>query len=170
MTSRIFGVFAFVAVLAGCGSQTERTWGNADDISVALVTRAETVAEGDDWRFQIGLDPGDRRRCLQLVVAHRAIGCIPVNAEGYGFSATTRVGDERVIWSSRSTDNRPAVDHYVVWSSVSPDGRRVEPVIREGVVNLLWIMEPGEAPWGYQSVAADGTLLADRSFVGLSEN
>ena len=110
----------------------------------------------------------DREGCLQLLVANQAIGCTPVNAEGYGFAVETRVGDERVIWSSRTIDERRVVDHFVVWSSASPNGRRVEPVIREGVVNLLWIMEPGEAPWGYQSIAADGALLNDHSFVGLS--
>lgn len=133
-----------------------------------------TVVEGDGWRLELGGEPVDtgepNRSCLQLVVDDRPLGCIRVGAEAgreYGFGATTRVGDERVIWQGRTmTTDGPSVDHFVVWSSASPSGRRVDAVRYADVENLIWVMQPGEAPWGYQSVGPDGTLVDHWSYVG----
>ena len=46
-------------------------------------------------------------------------------------------------------------------------GRTVDPIVAADNAILVWIMEPGEAPWGVQAIAPDGTLGAFTSYVGL---
>jgi hypothetical protein len=93
------------------------------------------------------------------------------NGNDYGYGAIVRVGNERVIWkASTITDTETSVDYFVVWSTTAPHGRRLEPITYRDVNSLLWIMEPGEAPWGYQAIAADGTLIEQWAHVGLPAN
>jgi hypothetical protein len=175
-------------VLASCGSDDAPSWSDAADDAWLPVRSPTTVAEGDQWRMDVGTEPGadieaavdesspdddaqPAGQCLQLVVAGQPLGCIRLNAgsgQEYGFGVAVRAGTERVIWrASTMTDEEPPVGHFVVWSSASPNGRRVDPIRYGDVESLLWIMEPGEAPWGYQTIGPDGTLVDSWSYVGL---
>lgn len=166
------------SVLAGCGgdSGAPPAWSDASDVSWPLVDEGRTVQSEDDYRMLIGDDPMQTGRpadrCLQLVVGSTPIGCVGVDPPpggSHGFSAAVRTEDARVVWRAETTPADPdqVPDHYVVWSSSAPSGRRVEPIVRDAVTNLVWIMEPGEQPWGVQTIAADGTLLRAESLVGL---
>jgi hypothetical protein len=163
---------ALLVAVVGCGnSDSEPQWADAADFGWLPVLDPVSVAEGEGWRFDVGLEPYDTGEppapCLQLVIGDEPLGCIGVGAENRGFGAVTRVDDQRVIWQASTIDDLPPVDHFVVWSNASPNGRPLDPINHSNVENLLWIMEPGEAPWGYQAIAPDGTLLAQTSFVGL---
>lgn len=162
-----------LALAAGCAGEGETTpgWTDAEDYSSTAVRDPAIVVEGAAWQLQVGDDPGDGdpRPCLQMLFAGVPVGCIRVGAESgswYGFDAWARVGVERLVWRGESVQDTPA-DRYVVWSSASPSGRIIEPIVYDDVENLVWLMEPGEEPWGYQTIAADGSLREYRSLVGL---
>ncbi len=74
-----------------------------------------------------------------------------------------RVADTRFI--QVTTD--PSAREFVVWSNVSPSGRSVEPVVAADNAILVWIMEPGEEPWGVQALDPTGELGFAIPFVGL---
>lgn len=176
MTMRRTAIVTCALLLISCSNNDEQPrWADADVFAVPPVLDPVTVIERDGWRFDVGTEPFDTGeppvRCLQAVVANQRIGCTRVDAADdtfYSSSIVTRVGDERIIWQSATPPDpdRP-VDHYVVWSTSSPDGRRIEPITYEDSLNMFWMMQPGEAPWGYQAIAPDGTLIAARSYVGL---
>ena len=170
MSHRPILLVAFLVTVVGCGnSDSQPQWADAADLGWSPVFDPVTVAEGDGWRFDVGLEPDDSGEppapCLQLVVGDEPLGCIGARMSGFG--AVNRVDDQRVIWQASIIDDNAPVDHFVVWSNASPNGRQLDPINHSNVENLLWIMEPGEAPWGYQAIAPDGTLLAQTSFVGL---
>jgi hypothetical protein len=172
MNRRPIMFVALLVTVVGCGnSNGQPQWADPADLGWMPVLDPVTVAEGDGWRFDVGLDADNTGEtpapCLQLVIGDQPLGCIGIGAENRGFDAVTRVDEQRVIWQANTTDDNPPVDHFVVWSNASPNGRHLDPINHSNVENLLWIMEPGEAPWGYQAIAPDGTLLAQTSFVGL---
>ena len=169
-------VVGLAMMTASCAAGSDgRDW----DTSLDPVVRAGALGDGPqpptsaDYELRVAADPfgAADARCLQLIVDDTAVGCIPINrtdASTYGFNTAARAGTERVIWDARTiTDDQPTPDRFVVWSSTSPLGRRIEPVIHDGTVSIVWVMHPGEAPWGFQSVADDGSLIDSRSFVGL---
>lgn len=176
MTGRRTLTLALAFVIAGCGGAAPQPqWSDSADVGGTPVIDPVTVVEGDVWRFDVGLEPDDTGEpagpCLQAIVADQPLGCIRIDPEPgawYGFTAVARAGDERVIWqvNTGTDEDRPA-DHYVVWSNTSPDGRRLDPIAYGDTQSLLWIMEAGEAPWGYQVIAPDGTLVTQQSYVGL---
>lgn len=174
MSARRLMAITLAVTLVGCGSSDNQPqWSDASDFSWLPVIDAVTVAEGDMWRFDIGLGPDDTGEpaapCLQPVVVDQPLGCIPVDASDnrFGFTAVTRVDDQRVIWQADTINDQAPIDHFVIWSTASPNGRRLEPIVHRDVENLLWIMEPGEEPWGYQAIAPNGTLIRYSSHVGL---
>jgi hypothetical protein len=158
-------------VLVGCSS-SDRIWSDLPD-SWTPAADPVTVAEGDGWRLEVGTStgpPSDRpgTTCVQPVVADQPLACVPVDAPaGNVQGGAVRAGGERVVWQGSTIDPDATVDHYVVWSTASPDGRRIDPIVHGSVEHFLWIMQPDEAPWGYQSIARDGTLISQTSFVGL---
>jgi len=166
---------AAAVLIVGCGSRDNPPqWGAAPESWMPVVDPV-TVAEGANWRFDVGPAPSNSGLpvglCMQPVVANQALGCLPLDAargELQGLGAVIRIGDERVIWQATTIAEDEPVDHFVVWSSAFPSGRRLDPITHSDAQNLLWIMEPGEAPWGHQEIASDGTLLSSTSYVGLS--
>jgi hypothetical protein len=171
MRARRLAILVLAVTLAGCGrGEGQPQWGDAADSAWLPVLDPVTVVEGDVWRFDVGPRPsygagGPGASCLQAVVAAQPLGCTEV---GSFFQAVTRAGDERVIWRADTISSaRQPTDHFVVWSNVSPEGRRLDPIVHDRIENLLWIMAPGEAPWGHQAIAADGTLISHWSYVGL---
>jgi hypothetical protein len=172
MSVRPIMLVALLVAVLGCGNtDSEPQWADAADFDWLPVLDPVSVAEGEGWRFDMGLEPYETGEpsapCLQLVIGDEPLGCIGVDAENRSFGAVTRVDEQRVIWRASTIDDLSPVDHFVVWSNASPSGRRLDPINHSNVENLLWIMEPGEAPWGYQTIAPDGTLLAQTSLVGL---
>lgn len=175
MIARSAIAIAALWLLASCGGDGGPSWYDAAEAAALPVISPTTVAEGDGWQMDVGSQPYETGEppglCLQLVVVDQPLGCITLAAapgEEYGFGAVARVGGERVIWSaSTMTDAEPAVSHFVVWSSASPNGHRIEPIRYGDVESLLWVMGPGEAPWGYQTIGLDGSLVASWSYVGL---
>lgn len=175
MIARRACAIAALWMLASCGGDDGPSWNDAADGDWLPVRSPTTVAEGDGWRMDVGTEPNETGEspglCLQLVVVEQPLGCITLAAapgDVNVFGAVARVGGERVIWrASTMTDAEPPVSHFVVWSSTSPDGRRLDPIRYGDVESLLWVMDPGEAPWGYQTIGPDGSLVASWSYVGL---
>lgn len=176
-TTRIGAVLvacvAAAAPLAACSEPTARAWVDEREATWPAVGDPVTVADGDGWRFQVGTDPydadGTRSSCLQPVIDDTPLGCIPIDAPDAAHRNGTqaRVGGKRVIWLGRQTGAIPQIARYVVWSSTSPAGRTIEPIEYDGVQNLLWIMQPGEEPWGFQEILPDGSLYEAVPLVGL---
>ncbi len=43
----------------------------------------------------------------------------------------------------------------------------IDHIDESGVTNLVWTVDPGEAPRGIQTIATDGSLLDTETLVGL---
>ena len=165
-----------VAILASSCSTSEPPldWTDATELGEPVVSNATQIAAGSDYQLLIGTSTADTgstpARCIQLVIDTVGLGCIETDPDpgtSLGLSAAVRSGDVRIFWRARTTNEEPdALSHFVVWSSLSPNGRRVEPVKASGTTHLIWPMETNEAPWGIQTVAADGTLIQTTNLVG----
>ncbi len=165
--------------LSSCSSSPSSFDWSEPPFEAALTLTEPTVVEtGATYRLEVGqtddpngVDPPST--CLQMVFRGAPLGCLetsPTPGRGYGRDVQVRVGDGRMIWLTRSTgdwesERRP--DRYIVWSSSSPAGRRIEPFVYGATISLIWEMQPGEEPWGVDTLDADGLLIESRSFVGL---
>lgn len=165
------------SITACSGGTVSRQWSDADERFSFAPDEAETIVEGPGWKIQVATESDlvgsdEPLRCVQAVVDDQALGCVPFDVAPsqvlYGQTASTRVGSQRVIWQLSSIDETvPSIDHFIVWSSAFPDGRRIDPIVGAGFSNLLWIMEPGEEPWGFQLIGDDGALVSHETLVGL---
>lgn len=161
----IWAVAVASLIVSACSGDEGREWGAIREFGPSVVANATELAATDDFRLL--LDERSAGSCVQLVVNDVPWDCI--EASSGVRSIPLRVDDLRVVWLTVSDDDGIAAvaDHFVVWSSVDPDGRRIEPITAGGSAHLVWVMQPGEAPWGVQTVAADGTLYTATSMVGL---
>lgn len=150
---------------AACGDGDELRWHDASASAVDPVN-GTIVAETDVYRV---VDGFDGRRCAQLTLLDVSTDCIANDyggplSTGWGYGGRIlRVDDVRVI----EFRTNPSTRRFVVRSSRSPSGRPIAPIVAADNAILVWVMEPGEAPWGVQAIAPDGTLGAAASFVGL---
>ena len=164
--------------LSSCSSAPDRIDWSEPPSGASPSTDPMVVENGDTYRLEVGQtdDPNSADppgTCLQMVFRGAPLGCLeasPLPGQGYGLNVQVRVGDGRMIWLSQSTadwdaERRP--DRYIVWSSSSPDGRRIEPFGYGATISLIWEMQPGEEPWGIDTLDADGLLISSRSLVGL---
>jgi hypothetical protein len=159
----VLPVLVAVLTLGSCSSGTGWSWRDAADEAAPPVVGTVVVDAGG---IRLVESTNDGLPCAQLTVAGETAGCVHYGmgdgATGYG-AAARRVGDVRYV----DLRSGSGVSGFVVWSSVSPDGRRVEPIRAAGNAILVWIMQPGEAPWGVQILDERGRLGNAVSFVGL---
>ncbi len=158
----IVAIAAAVGALAGCGSEAGRQdWADigerwSDEIY-------PTVFEGDGYSVGTGsFESGSNSlACAQVIIADAPLDCVH---GGGGLSTShARIGDTRFIGVYAGAD----VERAIAWSSASSSGRDLDVVVAGPGVAVVWIMEPGEEPWGIQLVRADGTLAWSPSYVGL---
>lgn len=150
-----------IGALAGCGSD-EPAWDDARQYEHDDVLELRDAF--DVGPVRVAESTSDGLPCAEVTVADVATGCIPVGAGEFGYSSRAlRVDDVRYV-DLRTSE---AAREFVVWSSASPSGRSIEPIVAAGNAILVWIMEPGEEPWGVQAIGSDGELGFAKSFVGL---
>lgn len=152
---------ALTTILFACSSDGDgRRWADAAD-QVEPAVPGTTIIDTGAVRVVEQID----RSCAQLTIADTTLTCLQTSmAEGFGHSARAlRVGDLRVV----DLRTGPDATDFVVWSSVSPGGRSIEPIAAAGSSILVWIMQPGEEPWGVQVIGPGGFLGTSVSFVGL---
>ena len=178
---RVAGLIAAALVVVGtaCGDEgSVRDWDEASDIGEPILLTADSTAASDGFELVAGSsrrgDGSETNTCVKLVVGDMGIGCLgPDGTDGAasGYGATVRNDETRIIWrGATESGSFFEVDHFVVWSSSSPGGRRLEPVVEFDTTHLIWVMKPGEAPWGVQWINAEGGLLHSQSFVGLPDS
>lgn len=160
--TKLGGLFLAVAFLSGCGDG-QSGWGDASEMTDEPID-GTVVADAERYRVVEGTD--DRgEACAQLTVEGVTMPC---NHYGMGrgghVSMALRSGDTRFI--EALTD--PTTREVIVWSTFSPSGRSVAPLVAADNAILVWIMEPGEEPWGAQAIGPDGELEFTLGFVGLS--
>ncbi len=167
---------ALTVLATACGNDGgSHDWDEASEIGEPVLPAADSTAAADGYELVVGFstsgDDAESIGCVTLVVGDIGIGCLgPDGTDGAasGWSARVRNDETRIIWNGvTASGSFSDVDHFVVWSSASPDGRRLEPIVESGTTHLIWVMEPGEAPWGVQWIDENGGLLNAQSFVGL---
>ena len=177
-------VSSMVIMLGACSGETTAGWAPPPLAASDLRDEPAPEVRYEDGPVQLRFGvsrvddgrPGDHE-CLELTMHGAPWFCMSVE-RGMGMGTNLAVDGDRVIWRARSygevvaDDAAELADHrgpdrFVVFSSVSPTGRVIEPIVVEGVISLVWLMEPGEVPWGYQEVDAVGRLIQAHSLLGL---
>ncbi len=148
--------------LSGCGSDGPQ-WSDFTDARTDVVV-GDVVVETDEF---LVTDADVKGGCAQLTVADVISSCLHHEAGIGGYMGrAARVADTRFI--EVRTD--PSTRAFVVWSNVARSGRSVEPIYAADNGILVWIMEPGEEPWGVQVLGPTGELAVAIPFVGLPGN
>ena len=148
-----------VVPLTACGSNGP-AWSDYREVRTDTVIGDVVVDTGVYRVTEADADGG----CAQLTVSNVAASCLHHENATWGYMArAARVEDTRFV--EVRTD--PSAREFVVWSSHAPTGRSVEPIHAADNSILVWIMEPGEEPWGVQVIGPNGELGIATSFVGL---
>lgn len=139
-------------------------WDFAWSDSSTPLAGADAVAVGSGIEVRFG------PRCGQLTIEDSGLrtGCLGVSS-GASMVVPLRAGDLRIVWIVRTggTDEERGVDHAVAWSSASPEGKQIEAITLGGIEQVVWVMRPGEEPWGMQLIDARRRLVAVHDLVGL---